>query len=114
MSCSWSSHVQILLQAYPIHNVSSAMLKGLGHQQGMRITNNCQQPLTYYSREERCVTVWPFRNIHRFGVLTEHSNQASYNHRSYEHSNMASSSAEVGSLAVAGPSREEAVSLTQF
>ena len=50
--------------------------------------------------------MWPFSVImpssqHRFGVLTEHSN-------------MASSSAEVGSLAVAGPSREEGVSLTQI
>ena len=50
---------------------------------------------------------------HCFGVLTEHSNQVSYDHRSYEYSNMASSSTEVGLLAVAGPSREEAVSLTQ-
>ena len=44
----------------------------------------------------------------------EHSNQVRYDHRSYEHSDMASCSTEVGPLAVAGPSREEAVSLTQF
>ena len=72
------------------------------------------------SWEERCVTVLPFSNIGLsvrntvLEYLREHSNQVSYDHRSYEHSNMASSSTEVGSLAVAGPSREEAVSLTQF
>ena len=76
--------------------------------------------LAYSDREERCVTVWPFRNTilgssyRRFGVRTEHSNQVSYDHPSFEQSNMASSSTEVGALAVASPSHEEAVSLTQF
>ena len=49
-----------------------------------------------------------------FGVPKEHSNQVSYDLCSYEHSNMASSSTEVGSLAVAGPLRDEVVSLAQF
>ena len=55
---------------------------------------------------------WLLRNA----VLeyVRNTNQVSYDHRSYEHSNMASSSTEVGSLAVAGPRREEAASLTQF
>ena len=63
------------------------------------------------------MTVLPFSNIGLsvrntvLEYLREHSNQVSSYHRSYEHSNMTSSSTEVGLVAVAGPSCEEAMSL---